>query len=256
VRAGDREKRDAARQSHSGSQTETRRLVCETASDCRTIRRIRLILTLVILFIVSPAFAQSTRPAAASFEDEPLRVIDTRHPVNLQSPSDAKAPAPISTPDMGRVGLALAIVIGAIFLLRGVARKLFLLPVGSTRGNKGIKVLSRSVLAPKQQLLLLQVGKRVIVVGDSAGHMSALCEISEPDEVAALVGEMTQDQSASPKKSFGKLFGLAKEPFDAAAAVEAADSNVEPVTELGISDHADIGGLMEKIRGMQRQFKK
>jgi flagellar biogenesis protein FliO len=213
-----------------------------------------IILSLALLS--SSAFAQATKPAAASFEDEPLRVSDTRHPVNLQSPGEVKGPAPIATPDIQRVGLALAIVIGAIFILRGIARKLFLLPTGSARGNKGIKVLSRSVLAPKQQLLLLQVGKRVIVVGDSAGHMSALCEISEADEVAALVGELTQDQSAPPKKSFGNLFGLAKEPFNAAADVEAADANVEPVTELGLSDHADIGGLMEKIRGMQRQFKK
>jgi flagellar protein FliO/FliZ len=230
-------------------------MVCETASDRRANRRRWIALTLAVLvfaFIVPTTIAQATRPVAASFEDEPLNITDTRRPANFQSPNDPK-PGQNSASDLQRVGLALAIVIGAIFLLRWVARKMFLLPAaGAGRANKGVKVLSRSILAPKQQLLLLQVGKRVLVVGDSAGHMSALCEITEPDEVAALVGEVTQDQPAS-KRSFGKLFGQAKEPFDAAAA---ADMNIEPATELGISDHADIGGLMEKIRGMQRQFKK
>ncbi len=104
---------------------------------------------------------------------------------------------------------------------------MFLLPTGP-KANPAIKMLSRSILSPKQQLMLLQVGKRLIVVGDSGGNMNALCEISDPDEVAALVGEIKQDRPESVAKSFRSLFGRAKEPFDEPTARESAIDQIEP----------------------------
>jgi flagellar biogenesis protein FliO len=232
------------------SQTKPRRLVCEAASGRS------LIVAVSLLLLSLPAFAQSTRPAA--FEDEPLKIdVPHRAAIAPSTATDSRS-AGSTTSDAQRVGLALAVVIGAIFALKWASKKIFLLP-GNARGGKGIKLLSRSVLAPKQQVLLLQVGNRVIVVGDSGGHMTALCEVNDPDEVAALVGEVSQ-ASESPKRSFGKLFGKARQSFEETATDDEVDSeslgNVEPVTELGVAEHADIGGLMEKIRGMQRQFRK
>jgi hypothetical protein len=56
------------------------------------------------------------------------------------------------------------------------------------------------------------------------------------------------------------MFGKARESFEETTADDEVDAeppgNVEPVTEFGVAEHADIGGLMEKIRGMQRQFRK
>jgi flagellar protein FliO/FliZ len=197
-------------------------------------------------------------PAALqAFEDEPLKVSSTRRPATPQLPGSNTVVSQTG-PDLSRVGLALAIVIGAIFLLRWVGRKMFVLPNGP-KSNKAIKVLSRSVLSPKQQLLLLQVGKRLIVVGDSGGNMNALCEITDPDEVAAVVGAAvggSQSDSTPLAKSFGGLFSRAAEPFSAAAAAEEEESNIEPAPELGLATHSDIGGLMEKIRLMKGQFKK
>lgn len=134
---------------------------------------------------------------------------------------------------------------------------MFLLPGGAAT-TKGVKVLSRSVLAPKQQVLLLQVGRRVIVVGDSGGNMTPLCEISDSDEVAALLGQLQANRpeqtTSKPPVTFGGLFNRAKEPFEAVD--EEPTPNVEPAPEIGLATHSDIGGLMERIRLMKGQFKK
>jgi flagellar biogenesis protein FliO len=149
--------------------------------------------------------------------------------------------------DVGRVGLALLIVLVAIFLLRWLARQFG--RIGLPEG-KPIKVLSRSVLSPKQQLLLLQIGKRLVVVGDSGGSMNPLCEINDPDEVAILIGQAREDQPIT--KSFGRIFKRAKEPFDPAPTPEPSETPPNPeIAEMS----RDIGGLMQKVQSMREQFK-
>ena len=70
-------------------------------------------------------------------------------------------------------------------------------------------------MSPKQQVLLLQVGRRVVVIGDGGGAgMRPLCEITDPDEVAALVGDLkSADAAIAPARSFGTLFKRAADPF-------------------------------------------
>lgn len=204
--------------------------------------------------------AQSTQPfttsASQSFENQRLQVGsaigragETKPPENSFSSSPT---------DMSRVGLALMIVIGVIFLMRWAGRKMFLLP-SHVKPNPAIKVLSRTVLSPKQQVMLLQVGKRLIVVGDSGGRMNALSEITDPDEVAGLMGEAASakmDRAESALRSFRNLFGLAKQPFDETGSGESAAREIEENPPELIATHEEIGGLLEKVKLVQRQFKR
>jgi flagellar biogenesis protein FliO len=208
-------------------------------------QRIAVPCLLVFLTIVvwgSGTWGQTTRP----FDDEPLKSGSA--PVRLATGEAAAVPASANVLDAGRVGLALVVVLVAIFLLRWLARQFVRVGV---QESKPIKVLSRSVLSPKQQLLLLQVGKRLVVVGDSGGSMNPLCEISDPDEVATLIGQAREDRPIT--KSFGKFFGRAKEPFGEPDPPNTEEDAANPeIAEMS----RDIGGLMEKVQSMRKQFKR
>jgi flagellar biogenesis protein FliO len=187
--------------------------------------------------------------ALAGTEDEVLKSAGPT--AAAAGPSGTSAANPL---DIQRVVMALALVLGAIFLLRWIAHCL-LLKSGTLRGSKAIHVVSRSVLSPKQQVIMLRVGKRLIVVGDSGGQMNALCEISDPDEVASLIGESHKEpaEAGGAGKSFGAIFRRAEEPF-----TEAPDLP-EETPAVGLDDGAttreQINELMGKVQMMRKQFK-
>jgi flagellar biogenesis protein FliO len=185
----------------------------------------------------------------------------------------AEAPAkPSATREATRVGAALAAVLGLIFFLRWAARRLYKVPV-TGRPSGAVQVLSRTVLSPKQQLVLLQVGRRVLVVADGGAQMSALCQITEPDEVASLVGQLRSEKESAASKAFGSVFGRMRKRFEA----EPSEPEVQepPVETLGkrggrldITDtegpnieaiddtRQELNGLLEKVRLVSGQFRR
>ena len=230
------------------------------------IRRPAYILLTLLICLLTTQFAvgQTTRPTT----DPTAAVADQ----DLGNQLIGGAPRSKSAPgigigtvagtsaalDMVRIAIALAIVIGAILILRVVVQNIGNLP-GGRRSGKLVSVLSRSIISPKQQVLVLQVGKRLIVVGDSGGHMNALCEISDPDEIAELVGQTRQDhQSRSDRNSgsFGNLFRRANEPFsEGELAQSAPDEGVQNIDSVDGVTSEDVSGLLDKVRMLQQQFK-
>jgi len=89
--------------------------------------------------------------------------------------------------DLGRVAIALTVVIGLIFVLRWVAKKWF--NIAGASSNSAARVVSRTMIAPRQQVILLQVGRRIVVACDSAGAVTTLCEITDADEIAEILGK-------------------------------------------------------------------
>jgi flagellar biogenesis protein FliO len=186
--------------------------------------------------------------ALADIEDEPLKTAGQ----TTAAVSGSSSPSTANPLDIQRVVMALALVLGAIFLLRWIGQRL-LLKSGTLRGNKTIHVVSRSVLSPKQQVIMLRVGKRLIVVGDSGGQLNPLCEISDPDEVASLIGE-SHKEPAETGKSFGAMFRRAEEPF-----TESSEAPAEETPAVGLDEGAttreQINKLMGKVQMMRKQFK-
>ena len=106
-----------------------------------------------------------------------------------------------------------------------------------------------------------------------------MCQITDADEVAALVGQIREEKSESVTKAFGTLFGRVRRNFgadgegdeDASAATVPATAEEERalrvVRERGDaaeSEGADpsvtaareeLSDLMSKVRLMSRQFK-
>jgi flagellar biogenesis protein FliO len=222
---------------------------------------------LLCLLAIKPAAGQAARPSTQSAISKSDAIAEAE-PLRL-SESDLKAAAArrssnvtAGTSDLSRIAIALVIVIGVILLLRSGVRQMTATAIAG-RSGKLVTVLSRSMVSPRQQVLVMQVGKRLIVVGDSAGRMNTLCEISDPDEVAMLIGQSMQAKLAVAERavgSFRSLFGRANEPFEE---VDAMQSQPEPQTNESarVIDPNDavtgeeVRGLLDKVRMLQQQFK-
>lgn len=178
--------------------------------------------------------------------------------------------------DLSRVGLSLAIVLALVFIGRWLMRRFFH-QAGGRGSTRAIQVLARAPLAPRQHVVLILVGRRLIVVGDSGSQMTPLCEITDGDEIAALMGQIQVEKSSSPAKAFGALFQRAKHQFDdeeeedtgteterrtetdpadtAESQVPELEPTADAVTDPLVADtHTEITGLMAKIRVLSSHF--
>jgi flagellar protein FliO/FliZ len=224
---------------------------------------------LICLLLVIPAEGQTKASPPAptvsatdqlgdqELENKPLRGIDPDSK-SAQARNTASGNAASGANDLSRIAVALAIVIGVILVLRSVVRHMTAMP-GIGRTGKMVSVLSRSVVSPRQQVLVLQVGKRLLVVGDSAGRMNPLCEITDPDEIAMIVGQNRQSRDAMAEKnprSFLSLFRRANEPFTETDALARTDSyNEKSLDPDEAVSSEEMNGLMDKVRMLQEQFR-
>jgi len=212
----------------------------------------------LVIFVCALGAAPATNPAPAGrFDNIALRAGPSQANANGQKKASSDAGSAIEGLDTRRVALSLAAVISLILVLKFLMRKFFPQP-GGRGSSAATRVLSRTMIAPKQQVILLQVGKRIIVVGDCGTQMHPLAEISDPDEVATLVGQIEQDKSSvSVSGKFGGLFHSARKPFEDHDAVDpqpvAASAPVEPLEEPA---SGDLAGLAEKIRLLSSQFRR
>ena len=241
------------------------------------IRTVTLIALMAAALTARPGAAQTSRPSAkavgtsvtrpaparpAAAPSEPIKRHRNADPLATTRPAGMAKVTPGGF-DTSRVVLSLAIVLGLIFALRWAAQRLFGKTV-SNRASRAVQVLSRNVISPKQQLLVVQVGRRLVVVGDSGQQMNALCEIRDPDEITALVGQLHEEKRESTGNPFGALFGRAGSQFEKHDEPqrpvgvaddedeEMADGSTGPSSVQGTRD--ELSGLMDKVRVMSRQF--
>jgi flagellar biogenesis protein FliO len=155
---------------------------------------------LVVLFLAGPSLgaqaptgpatqpdaSPATRPATAQASVEDKALPPSHRPVK---PSDEDRPLKVGGGDQAwdwvRTGLALGLVVVLIFLTRGILRRLG----GPVRVGRRqvIEVLARTSVSPKQQLLLVRLGSRLVLVGVGPSGMAALSEVRDPGEVHELM---------------------------------------------------------------------
>ena len=82
----------------------------------------------------------------------------------------------------------LGIVVVLIFLTRVVLRR-FGRPMGAPRTTGPVELLSRTRVSPRQELLLVRLGRRLVLVGCSPEGFSALSEVADADEQAGITAE-------------------------------------------------------------------
>src|SRR5688572_15892571 len=122
-------------------------------------RRIAMLLLLVCC--AAPAWAQSTtQPAAATtdrYADTPLPTRRGAGAAAATQSTGAASSASSDPLDTRRLGVALLIVLGAMFAAYQVWRRLGM-PGGVTKSTGALQVVSRMVVGSKQQLMLIRVG--------------------------------------------------------------------------------------------------
>lgn len=193
---------------------------------------------------IAPPTAVPVAPAG-QFDDQSIRRHGTDEPATSM-PSTALPGTTAPSVGVLRVVLSLSGVVILILALRWIAHKIFP-TAGIGRATRAIQVLSRTPLGPRQQLILVQIGRRLVLVGDSGTNLSPLCQISNPAEVASLTGEIRGEQLAAGRR-FSSAFGRASEQFE-----DSADhAAIDPADSLRDTATADERSLSEPSLGAER----
>jgi flagellar biogenesis protein FliO len=217
------------------------------------------LVALLIFILCAVGFGQTTRPSE--------NLIHRTGPHSSIAPAAGPQPGRL---DLPRVAGSLVIVIALIYATRWMLRKLAPATARST-ASRAVQVLSRNVISSKQKVLILQVGRRLIVVGDNGQQLSTLCEITDSQESAALLAQLRRESDQPASKTFSALLGRAAESFGSsgpAAGAEKIRRADEPgagpvVTQSASLDEVDLGlattreeldGLLEKVREMRQTF--
>jgi flagellar biogenesis protein FliO len=103
-------------------------------------------------------------------------------------------------------------VLGLFLMIAWSTRKFA--PAGATPLPKeAVELLGRAQLAARQQMQLVRVGNRLLVVAITAGAAETLTEITDPAEVEHLLSLCRRGDSSSSTVAFRQaLHQLSKEP--------------------------------------------
>ena len=148
--------------------------------------------------------ALSSRPSAeppqAAPEPPAARAIPAEEPRRAPKPlEDRVEPGPSVA---GFVVGSFAVVgfLGAAFLiLRRFGKNSRLLGAGGA-----IKVLARKPLGQKQEIILVEVGSKVFMIGSTRDRLSTLGEFASPDEVAVLRADLPERRDDSLRMEFNQ----------------------------------------------------
>lgn len=164
----------------------------------RVLPRLNMIALLVAMLLsLSSAFAQTIPASNPVLSEQPIysqtddRVVGSG---DEQNSSDWR--------QTSQTLFALAIVVALIFVFRFVLRRIGNVS-GSAANSEVMEVLARTTVAPRQQLLLVRLGSRLVLVGSWRDGMSALANINDPAEVAA-VTEAAQHTATNSLKNLFK----------------------------------------------------
>jgi len=132
--------------------------------------------------------------AAGAYDNEPLTRAAAGSSGAKSAPTGGLS-AGASGLDLPRICYSLALVLGLVVLLRWGARWVFPSTMMARRSG-AIRLLARTPLGPKQQVMLIAVGRRVLVVADNGQQMTRLTEITESEEISGLTADLAQARVA------------------------------------------------------------
>ena len=219
------------------------------------------LIALLMLAAAPFAMAQATKPTVPevviddSYQEKalPARRGATTHATGVSAAGGGAKPDEL---DFKRVGLALAIVLGAIYVTNRVWRKMGM-PGAGGRASGSLQVVSRLSIAPKQQILLIRVGRRLVLVGNTGTNMSALTEIVDPEEAGGLIGQVAVEKDESSTASFHSVLGDQEKQFEAETNVDVPPGETPPADDPALATTRDeLNGLMEKVRDLSKQFRR
>jgi flagellar biogenesis protein FliO len=158
----------------------------------------------------------------------------------LALPEETPNPSPSLFATFLRLLVALAVIVGLIFLTVWGLKL-----VWEKRGwnqltdeGKPIKILSSTYLAPRKTIHLVEVGKRILVVGVGNEEMNCLDVIREPEEVEALRGSAPQ--------GFPKIFNRIIQRHETASQKEETQRMIKESSQA-------VGDYVAKLKKMKKK---
>jgi flagellar biogenesis protein FliO len=145
---------------------------------------------------------------------------------------------------------ALGVVIGLILIMRMVMNKLTGRSV--IGGRSGIvEVLSRTSISPRNQVMLLRLGQRIIVVSEGPTGMRTLANVDDPDEVANLLSTVSSTRPGSITQNFNQLLNRAGTEMDDPAAYvqEHGGDDDEHMVDRARNE---LSSLLSKVKSMSK----
>jgi flagellar protein FliO/FliZ len=118
------------------------------------------------------------------------------------APDMSTAPAPGSASGFGQMLFGLVMVLGAVFVIAFVARRM---RGASSAGSNGIEVLAQASLGAKEKAVIVRVDGERLLLGVATGQVSLLKTLS-PDVIdpPAVTSTQVQSFAALLKRSLGK----------------------------------------------------
>lgn len=171
-----------------------------------------------LLVLLVTALTARAQADGAGLEAMPLGAKPSADEQGLRTRKEAAAEKGLLSNSLVRTTGSLALVLGLIFLLATLAKKLTAgksglgaaLGVGGPSPAGVLEVLGRYPLGRGHTLILLKVDNRVLLLAQSsggvrlrgsAGSLATLCEITTPEEVASILlkTQDAEDQSMNAK---------------------------------------------------------
>ena len=96
-------------------------------------------------------------------------------------------------------------VLGLIFLLAYLARRLGLSRFRGGRGETGLEIIGVRTLGPRRQVVVLKVGQTILLVGATDKSLTPLMEIRDTDEQEKILQGFERSSPLSFKGILAKL---------------------------------------------------
>ena len=137
-----------------------------------------LLITAVVLCV--SASAQTTQPTTrAGVSDVSKRLVGPSEGKRIET--GPQSPWAQWTRTVGAVAVVVVLILVARVMLKRFG------PISGQQRRDMLDVLARATVSPRHQLLLVRLGHRVVLVGQSPASLATLSEVTDADEVAALI---------------------------------------------------------------------
>lgn len=143
--------------------------------------------------------AAAERVVAAPGEEAPLRLAPRGE--QARGAAGPVQAAPNLSGTLGTVASSLAVVLGILFVVVWYARRFA--PAGSKPlPTEAVELLGRAPLAGRQQVQLVRVGQKLLLLALSPTEVTTLTEIADPAEVEHLLGLCRRSLPGSSSAAF------------------------------------------------------
>lgn len=143
---------------------------------------------------------------------------------------------------LGALAIVLAIVGGLYYLLRRCVPSMRAMDSGIVR------VVGRSSLTPKHQVVLVQLGRHFLAVGISGDRMTTLSQISDPGEVAELAARAGV-QTAGRSDGFDEL--LLREAAEYRTPSDETDETLASTSDKVSTNRGPVRDLLRKLQTLR-----